>query len=482
MILDELSPEILDIIIGHLKYAPDPDSALLPTQSNLLNARLVCRKWHKFATAHAFYTLTLLPTKTGFEKWKHIIGNDAFRSAARRVVIYSAPPGLMEGRDYRVWGPWEREGIYPEFTDAIDQIAILPHLRKVCLSFSEYCQGVENDLGFDDEVEVIPTRLNTLKAVFGAVQQRAKMNHPGTVSSLRVDNLQNIPTPEFTSSDLFKAVAKDLDELHLRVAHEYNEGGPDHDIYCVELTTFEPFMHQHWLSPLENQLTTLTLYFQDCWGVMPGTFDGHGLTFPRLQTLNLGNYTIAHHDQFDWVLAQTSLKSLRLDRCYIASHIRTEESSMHKWNTPTGDWERFPEYAFGFCRDEDEAVYHFPGTWKAIFDKVRTQLPDLTDFRFHFGRFAPASFFEPASMGAELSPLRYITFDIGLLPTRWIEADEHDGEMEFGNNDPSPFDIESDKNSYATEGTLNRSKETWDGDLEAFNALLDATYERRKCL
>ena len=477
--INQLSPELLTLIIHHIGYPLTPSGKRLPAQSHLFNARLVCRRWNEAIIPNVFNTATLSPTEEGFRLWKKMLDDETIRSVVRRVVIRSTPSNLREDRPWSVWGPWEEEGEYPEFTAAISRILEIPHLQEVCLRFSSRCLGIEKDSSYDDDVEVMASRLHTLKAVFDAVRHRAGRNPPTNVHSLTIKNLQNLAILDFTSSPLFKSVAKGLDELHLQVTHEYNEHGPDHDIYCIELVEFEPYMHEHWLLPLASQLTTLTLSFRECWGVMPGVFDGHGLVFPRLKTLNLGYYTIAHHNQFDWVLAQTSLKHLRLDRCFIASHLRTEKDKVREWQIPTGDWEKLPSGAFGFYFESD-AVYRFSGTWKTIFDNVRTRLPNLMDFRFHIHEWKSIGFLKPQELHAKLSPLRYITFDIGLCPTRWIEAQEPDGEMEFGNNDPSIFDPDAGENKYKIVCSLNRSKETEEEDFEALQALLEATRDCRR--
>ena len=159
------------------------------------------------------------------------------------------------------------------------------------------------------------TRVNTLKAVFGAIRQRAAKNPGGaSIRSLTFENLQNMPIPEFTESELYRDVMKDVDRLHVLVAEEYTEGGPDGDIYCIERQQYEPYLQGSLLPPLASQLVNLTLAFNEGWGIMPGYFDGRGLVFPRLKTLTLRNFMIGYHNHLDWVLAQKTLTTLRLDQ------------------------------------------------------------------------------------------------------------------------------------------------------------------------
>ncbi|KAH6898065.1 hypothetical protein B0T10DRAFT_471754 [Thelonectria olida] len=268
---------------------------------------------------------------------------------------------------------------------------------------------------------------------------------------------------------------KDIRGLHLQVAEEYNEHGPDRDVECIERVQFEPYLQQQWLAPIAHQLTSLSLSFNECWGTAPGYFSGAGLIFPQLKTLNLGNFVASHHDHFDWILAQESLTSLGLDRCYIASHLRLCESQLETWKPPTHDWKQHPTGSFGFDW-EDDCTYTFSGTWETIFDNIRSRLTNLSDFRFSYSTESFCS--TPALIG--LHNRRYITLDTGLLPTPWIEASGHDGEMKFGNNDSTVWQPKKGENSYRKRCGLNKAKGNEKGDLRALDELLQVVGERRR--
>lgn len=175
---------------------------------------------------------------------------------------------------------------------------------------------------------------------------------------------------------------------------------------------------------MADNLTHLTLKFDQEWGSLPGQFDGRNLSFPKLETLVLGNYVLGRHDQLDWVLSQKTLKSLTLSDPRIVSHIRVDENDVKVWRLQTDDWKRWPQGAFGFTADD--IVFSFSGTWQAVFDSIRTGLPNLVDFRISD---SPLYYRRPEFVN-EVSPLRYIVFNTGLLPGPWIEA-EGDDEFEF---------------------------------------------------
>ncbi|KAH8685324.1 hypothetical protein BGZ61DRAFT_455279 [Ilyonectria robusta] len=483
MELNKLPDELLSQILDCLRL---DKRSLRPLDDNpgkigdLLNARLVCRKWNSLATKHAFRTIFLAPTEKGLKAWAGLLSSNPVISAARRVVIYSSSFSAQD-EDYYEWEGW-KDDTFSEFTDAMSRIRDLDLVDQICLRFTSKCVGVAADPDFfwGNDVEEISTRENTLKALFEAIRERAGQPNAAKIRSLTIKHLQNVPLPDFTSSELFKSVAKDLDQLHLEVAEEYNKHGPDHDIYCIELVQFEPYMQRHWLSPLADQLTSLTLNFGECWGTLPGNFNGRGLVFPQLKTLTLGSYAISHHDHLDWVVSQPSLKSLRLDWCFIVSFIRTEASKIVEWNVPTYDWERLPHGAFGFDFSDD-AVYRFPGTWESVFDKIRTGLPNLVDFQFHISRSGPVCFDNPRPLPTKLSLGRYIVFDIGLCPSRWIEPNYDTGALSFGNHNRSRWRRigPDEENACRYIDEMDREKLTGEGDTRAFDALLKATYERR---
>ncbi|KAL6862684.1 hypothetical protein ACO1O0_002921 [Amphichorda felina] len=474
----DLSTELQVLIFGNL--------GCRKATRALCNARRVCRRWNELATACLFQTITIKhPPDGDFERWNAMLDSHAIRKAARRVVIYSHPEDLSD-RDLDVWNDWGDDGYYPAFTGAIGRIVDLPNITDLILRFSKNCWGVEQDLeqkvwGWEDcEIEITTTRLRTLEAVFEAVRKRAT-NHPdhSTIRSLTIKNLQNFPLPEFASSSLFKAVTESIDTLHLLVAEECNDASPDYDVECIERRTFEPFLHRGYLTPLADQLTSLTLYFGECWGTIPGFFDGKGLIFPRLRKLALGYFVISHHDHLDWVLAQSSLISLHLDTCYIVTYLKIGREHLEKWNMPLHDWVEFPD-ALGLdgAESDYEVCYTFSGTWETVFDRVHTSLPKLADFRFRHDKEGLCFLHPDLPRTTDLSKSRYVGFHSGLIPSPWIEA-EANGNIPHALEDLDDLNAMSPQNQDIAKSIMNRSKENEGGDMRAYEALLRVTRERR---
>ena len=493
MDISDIPLEVLSLILGQLfEYQNENDPESPVHYGHLRNARLVCRQWNKIATSHLFRTLTLVAEPENATRswkdipWNHIVNSETIQRVAQNIVICSHPEDLeMDDNASDVEGGAAQDDDDDDLGRlgvAVNGIAKLPNLKSLQISFSENCLGARETSWWEDDekTESISDRLERLETVFRAIQKRRaavdKDNRTSTIRSLTLKNLQNIPIPKFTSSDLYKDVIKDINELHLMIAHEYTEHGPDHDLDRIERQTYEPYLQKELLPPLAHQLRSLTLTFRECWGVIPAYFDGKGLVFPNLRTLTLGEFVIGHHDQFDWVLNQKSLETLRLDRCFIVSYLRVLNSQWDEWRVPSHDWHEYPEGSFGH---DDSHIFGFSGTWETVYDRIREGLPKLREFGSVHHRYHN-TFDRRESMGASLSNFRYITFDSGLCPSPWIEVENDSGKMMFGNNNPAvcPSDATASER-YTPTVSLNRAKENELGDTRAFEDLLRAVRERR---
>lgn len=193
-------------------------------------------------------SLTLAHTKPkgeDFASWHHSLNLQNAAQQVHHVTIHSTPDDLASRLDYKVWQRWEeKDGQYPAFETAINRIAELPHLEALELRFSDRCQGIADKHPFSGDFEEAESRINTLKAVFGALEKRAANPKNSAIRSLTIENLQNLPIPNFTKSNAFSNVMKNVKEIHLSIATEYNEHGPDRDVYKDERQTFVRSEHK----------------------------------------------------------------------------------------------------------------------------------------------------------------------------------------------------------------------------------------------
>ncbi|CAH0004471.1 unnamed protein product [Clonostachys byssicola] len=463
-VLQSLPVEVLDRVIGfiHPEVDWDLDEKTKSDIRSLSNARLVCRQWNSLATAHLFRTIYLVHVaEENFQTWNNMLDSNSVKNAARRVIFNSAPD---EDRLDGTMTDWS-ESEHPSLTAAISRLNEIKTVQSVELRFSGKCVGSEQtERWMFEDVEEIGHRKNALIAVFEAIREyNAQRSAANKMASLRIENLQNLPLPEFTTSELFKTVTKTLTTVELQICEECREEGPDNDVFCIERQTFEPYLLNHWLTPLSDHLTTLTLYFNDCWGVLPGYFDGDGLQFKTLKTLNLGNFVIAHHGHFDWVLTQTTLETLRLDRCYIVTHLYfSERGRSEEWNVRKHGWVEIDPTTYGFPEDRSVA-YTFSGTWETVFENLRKSLVKLRHFGFHNkadNTYSSLSFRSLESKETRLSNYRYVAFDDSVMAL-WIKPKMSEGSINFGYNQ-----------------YINPAKDYYEGDSRAFEELLSAARTR----
>jgi hypothetical protein len=448
--MENLPQKLLNLILGQLIERPTPHQYRDTTEWRdniryLCQARLVCQQWNSLATPHLFRNIVLAYTENKTQVWDQILDSEVVQHA-RSVYIRTSPPDDYPNGD---WGEIAYEP-YQSLLESIKRIEELENIETLYLRFSRHCRGSET---FASEVEGIQDRQQVLENLFTAMHNRRQVERNRPIRSLTIENLQNLPLPHFTSSNLFKDVMKDVDHLHLMVVEEYDDAGPDWHMHCVERRIFEPYLHREWLTSFSNHLVSLTLYFRDFWGVIPGAFDGKGLALPLIKTLTLGNYVIGRHRQFDWVLNQKSLTSLRMDKCAIVSYIIFPAGEQwQRYELSTHDWDECP--AGSFDTKENDAVFSFTRTWETVFDGIRSNLPRLSDFRFHCE--SPDTFFpvRPETLFATLHKMRYCVFD-----GRWMILA---GQDMVGVRMPSDGQFE-----------VNRAEETEAGDDRALKALLE---------
>lgn len=110
-------------------------------------------------------------------------------------------------------------------------------------------------------------REDALYVIFAAIDERAANKQNRKIRRLTIINLQNDPLPDFTTSDVFRKVMGDLEELHLSIVRETNERNPHRDWSCIELQTFPAHLCSNWLKPISKNLKQLSIYGRpDNWG------------------------------------------------------------------------------------------------------------------------------------------------------------------------------------------------------------------------
>jgi hypothetical protein len=270
---------------------------------------------------------------------------------------------------------------------------------------------------YHDPLETVDFRTDILNTLFTA------LHHPHMhVDTLSIEHLQDY-TRSVYLTPAFQHVRAKLTSLHLNVSMEYSNNGSEdiqipekHDFYNQDLNT-------HWLEPLQHQITHLTLHASDFWGVYP-RWDPRALHFPRLQSLALGRWSIAHEWQVHWLLSHAAtLEALYLEDCpivYALSLVSYQHESL-SWepgeHLVVDDWRRtgrlFP-----------------PLRWGPVLAQLRTRLKlkrfGLVHVPLPVYLDPDERFAQRYDIPARLGENRYAVFDGGLAPTPWILGDFHE--------------------------------------------------------
>lgn len=409
---EDLAPEIVANIISHASDIQD-----------LKNIRLASKHLNNEAVRELFREAFIRPTEDAVNHWNAVASNGPLAQLARRAVIHTVEDITDDDRyaEQNV-----EEEVEDGFQEAVAELAKFPNLDSLLVAFSPQCLGNGENNYWDDVMEPVEARVERLQLIFEAAKARRDAGS-SRLHKLTLVNLQNQPIPEVTESEEFRDVMGQIDELHIQMVQEYNEHGPDHDYTKIELRTFPKHLCSAWLSPIAANLRELSLYSRtDNWGPFPGYFELSAISFPKLETLSLGYYTIAYDDQLDWLLSIKSLKKLVMHRCMVVRRIRIARENMEEWETSTRDWELLKDDETEWC-----ISYGYHKRWSALFDALAAGLPNLQAFAFDYprrtwdeGTGREYNVEGRHSMRSSIFPERYVVFDNGILPTHWPEADE----------------------------------------------------------
>jgi hypothetical protein len=177
-----------------------------------------------------------------------------------------------------------------------------------------------------------------------------------------------------------------LKELVLHIATEKRiHEESDSDYLPVHRCFAGSHLFAYWLEPTQSSLTQLTLGCVSYWGVWPFA-DVRRVHFPHLRSLVLGNWTIAHDWQIDWITSHgATLEELSFDNCVIIW-------LLHRW-AATGDpsWRtslpeivdaNWPEMCppDGWGNVSLHVVQEYPKRWSDIYVRFQESLVNLKYF------------------------------------------------------------------------------------------------------
>jgi hypothetical protein len=363
--------------------------------------RLVNRHLNVLTTELLFRTVVLNHTEKSASRFVGIL-NSSLEHVVRHVIINTS-------EDPR--GHYEQESeIEMPFAEAISILHKFSHLEGVSLKFSEECTEGDYEIYV---AETMDFREEILNLMFAALQE-AK-----SVTELTIKNMQDYQRACVLESKDFAIVRDRLTKLHLHITMEQIDASPAGDIDLGgRHTCFNDNLPKYWLSPTSNKLTHLTLYGNDYWGVYPFIDLREIPTFSHLKYLNLGNFTIIHSWQVDWVVAHSgTLEELILHECAIVVALSIDDDQAQA-NYPN---QTLPEDT----RNSHHSFVQVSFRWHEVLDRFRLELPRLKHFVLSNDEtFLDKAFEKRNDLVSKVDDSRYLTFDYGMGPTSWLYPEE----------------------------------------------------------
>jgi hypothetical protein len=343
-------------------------------------------------------------------KYNNIRKDNSLRLLVRTVVFHTSDPDHDDDDEI---GQPERD-LDKSYKRALKSASQFSNLREVRLVFSGHCTvDDENSAWTRDLAETVSFRTDVLHAFFeGLNNENYPLEHFDT---LTIKNLQDHTSELIYHSPDFIAVLGRVKKLNLCIVTETDDTAPEMDIQmpgCHEM--FNTDLCKRWLEPLQGQLTHLSLYTTRCfWGFWPYC-DLRTVHFPHLKSLSLGNWTIVHDWQIDWIISHGStLEELLLDDCSIltAAYLEEEHVATH-----------FPDLEPLHASDDNKVyVKELDLRWRTIFPRFRTGLPKLLHFAIGQGDWRYREMFEERyELAPRLMHDRYHMFDNGIGPSQWV--------------------------------------------------------------
>ncbi|KAJ4983224.1 F-box domain protein [Stagonosporopsis vannaccii] len=378
----------------------------------LKDLRLVNKELGNLATKLLFSTVVLDPSDKSTKSLAKILQSQ-YRGHVKCVVIRTS------------LSPVDGHGgleLLDSFADAIDSLCIFENLQELRVKFSEQC-AAELDSHVGGPIQTVYETPEYRRAVLNTICKSLK--NVTTLRILSIRDLQDHMDRQFLESKAFKSIHGRLTGLHLQIATEVM---PQKDLDFEALHQgFTVDLPELWLKPVMSHLTHLTLYSYTCmWGLYPFVDFREIGTFPCLESLSLGHWTIAHDWQIDWILSHGStLKQLLLDDCTISPALAmADDDNMAHLNFP------------GLQPDGDDYCPYFTQVairWHHVFDQFQSDLQRLEHFAIHFSDYrgwADDAFDRRYNLNNELRVNRYHFFHRACTPL-WLDHSYRVGENSF---------------------------------------------------
>lgn len=395
--------------------------------ASLCSLRLANKSISTIVTEILFQSVSLQPDEESAEKFHSVLGEEELRALVRTVIFNTS-----DDPDYRDGELRQEADLKPYYKQCLKKFTQFEKLREVQVKFARACAVPSTTSAWDREVvETVWFRTEVLRKLFKPLARAIEEGGLEFFDTLTIKNLQDHVDGEIYRSENFKAVLARVNKLHLSIATETDDDCPEDSINkrgCHEF--FNEDLLTHWLGPVQSHLTHLSLFATECpWGFWP-LCDLRKTHLPRLRSLSLGNWIIAHDWQIDWIISHAAtLQELVLIDCPILSVAKmNDREALAHWPDiePIYTNTRFNTRIY---------LQEIKLRWHDVFARLH-ELTKLTKFgvflsqegdevdifeeRYKLGEEFMCRWNRHCTSRDEWNLDRYCMFDMGLGPTQWV--------------------------------------------------------------
>lgn len=372
--------------------------------------RLTCKDVETLATEVLFQKAILNHTDESAEKLAKL------KESSLNPLVHNVVINTSDDPEHYGGGDTSEADIRESFSETIANINGFRNLEEIELKFA--CEVGTDYKAKKGVAETNDFRVEVWAFLLTSLRQAEK------VKVLTIKNLQDHHDERTFEHTHFISARSRLSRLHLQIATEIQDACLEDSINLAALREcFTQSLPNIWLKPLTNQLTHLTLYTGEClWGIWPFVDFRKIPPFSRLKSLSLGNLTVAHEWQIDWIVAHSeTLEKLLMDDCSIVTMLSMDNKQV-KVNFPNQPPVPGPKNR---RTGSHQYLVHVAMRWDDIFDRFRISLPHLNHFAMGHGNWRDGQAFEGRyDLVNRLFTERYCVFDTGIGPTQWIMYDE----------------------------------------------------------
>jgi hypothetical protein len=295
----------------------------------LKQLRLVNHEVGTLATKVLFHTAVLNPTDDSAKLLAALVHSKFYRDV-KCVIVNDFNFGADELEDSE-----EELKVTESCSEALASLCKFENLQELRLKFAvEYAAELNPRYNDGTRENHVNQTVEYRSAILGIICKAVESLKNLRIISIR--DLQDHINRQILESEAFRSIRSRLTGLHLQITTEKPYFAVCNAACHRGLSIDLPEL---WLQPVLPYLTHLTLYSYTCmWGLYPFVDFREIGTFPCLKSLSLGNWTIAHDWQIDWILSHGStLKELLLDDCSIIPALRmakNKEDNMASLNFP----------------------------------------------------------------------------------------------------------------------------------------------------